>query len=57
VTTEAVEVVGGEGGLGGERSWFYLSEKQIEMTYGVRSQKLDPVGMGLGSVWTFLVLN
>jgi hypothetical protein len=35
VTTEAVEVVGGKGGLGGEKSWFYLSGKRIKMTYGV----------------------
>jgi hypothetical protein len=49
VTTEAVEVVGGQGGLGGEKSWFDLSEKRIKMTYGVRPQKLDSVGLGLGS--------
>jgi hypothetical protein len=46
VTTEAVEVVGGQGGLGGEKSWF---KKRFEMTYGVRPQKLDSVGLGLGS--------
>ena len=46
MTTEAVEVVGGQGGLGGEKSWFDLSEKRIEMTYGVRPQKLDSVGWG-----------
>ena len=52
--TVAVEVVGGRGG---EKSWFYLSKKQIEMTYGVHPQKLDSVGMGLGPVWASLLLN
>ena len=55
MTIAAVEVVGGQGGLGGEKSWFDLSEKRIEVTYGVRPQKLDSdVGMGLGSVWISL---
>jgi hypothetical protein len=57
VTTVAVEVVGGQGGLGGEMSWFDLSEKQIKIRYGVHPQKLDSVRMGLGSVWTPLLLN
>jgi hypothetical protein len=57
VTTAVVEVVEGQGGLGGEKSWFYLSEKQVGMMCGVYPQKLDSVGMGLGLVLTFLLLN
>lgn len=39
MTTAVVEVVEGQGGLGEEKNRFYLSEKQIEMVYGVCPQK------------------